>query len=269
MPKIFSRSDCEILVEAFGLETVSGSKDKYANLISRENQSSSRKGKMTLSHLRSMLAPFVLRRLKMNVLDQLVAKETLVSKLEMSEIQKRVYDNILRAHAQRKNFQKIDENYANLEVLQKKKSISDIISLDLTNSDEEVTFLPVPSVINLTENEIGKIEDDEFAQIVRDISPSEAKHIFTALRKAANHPLLLRVRYVEEEKISLIANTALAMGHFGKHCDKIERIRAEIDSFSDFDIHQLCLQVIMISCFILFILLFFIDKNIFCLISVS
>jgi len=256
MPKIFSRSDCEILVEAFGLETVSGSKDKYANLISKENQSS-RKGKMTLSHLRCMLAPFVLRRLKMNVLDQLVAKETYVSKLEMSEMQKRVYDNILRAHAQRKNCQKIDENYANLEVLQKKKSISDIKSLDLTNEDEEVTFLPVPSVINLTENENGKIEDDdEFAQIIRDISPSEAKNIFTALRKAANHPLLLRVRYVEEEKISLIANTALAMGHFGKHCDKIDRIRAEIDSLSDFDIHQLCLQVIMISYFILYIYIY-------------
>ena len=40
----------------------------------------------------------------------------------------------------------------------------------------------------------------------------------------------------------MISQTALAMEHFGKHCDKIERIREEIEKFSDFDIHHMCLQ---------------------------
>ena len=108
--------------------------------------------------------------------------------------------------------------------------------------------------------------DESAPALLRDLSASEARNIFTALRKAANHPLLLRVRYQgkpctfimqvrkriiyvhsfaiyyalicdngvssDEEKMDLIARTALAMEYFGKHCDQLVRVREELETFS-------------------------------------
>lgn len=223
MPKIFSRKDCAVLVEAFGLESADA-KDKYKSLLAADSSST---GLITLGNLRSMLAPFVLRRLKSNVLDQLSPKETFVMKVEMNPFQLKVYENIIRSHALRKNMKSTDDNYANLEALEKKRKAADI---------DSTTTEPVPDTASAEE------ADDAYAAVIRDLSPNEAKNIFTALRKAANHPLLLRVRYVEEETLNLIATVALSMGHFGKHCDKLDRIREEIEKFSDYDIHRLCLE---------------------------
>lgn len=49
-----------------------------------------------------MLAPFVLRRLKRAVLDQLSEKSTVVVRLNMTVMQQQVYDNILLSHAAKK-----------------------------------------------------------------------------------------------------------------------------------------------------------------------
>ena len=53
----------------------------------------------SITQLRQMLAPFVLRRIKSDVLDQLVDKECFLEKVPMTEFQRTVYDNILCAHA--------------------------------------------------------------------------------------------------------------------------------------------------------------------------
>jgi SWI/SNF-related matrix-associated actin-dependent regulator 1 of chromatin subfamily A len=55
-----------------------------------------------------------------------------------------------------------------------------------------------------------------------------------------NTSLLLRVRYKDELVLHKIASVAYASGHFGDQCD-LARVKAEIETFSDFDIHQLCL----------------------------
>jgi SWI/SNF-related matrix-associated actin-dependent regulator 1 of chromatin subfamily A len=44
-----------------------------------------------------------------------------------------------------------------------------------------------------------------------------------------------------EEDLNQIAKVALANGYFGDQCD-LKRVRAELDTYSDFDLHQLCLQ---------------------------
>lgn len=216
MPRIFSRSECEILLEAF-VEEKSG-KDKYASLLGG-TPSVGRKGTMTINNLRSMFAPFVLRRLKKQVLDQLPAKTTVVKMVEMKENQRKIYDDIIAAHASRRVARRdtIDsENHINLSSVQVQKTGDDVIVID------------------------G--EDIKNDSMVRDLSPSEARSIFTALRKAANHPLLLRLRYTGDDKLSKITSVALTKQHFGKHCDKPSMIREEIESMSDFDIHRLCLE---------------------------
>ena len=89
MPRVFGQDiDVDELLEAFGWDKKSG--------LSNGN------GGVSINQLRSMLAPFVLRRVKSDVLDQLVDKECILEKSLMTTFQQTVYDNILCAHANRK-----------------------------------------------------------------------------------------------------------------------------------------------------------------------
>ena len=65
--------------------------------------------------------------------------------------------------------------------------------------------------------------------------------MFTALRKAAYHPLLLRVKYRDDDVLNKIANVSHIYQHFGNQCD-LQRVRAELDKLSDFDLHQICME---------------------------
>lgn len=56
----------------------------------------------SLENLRMMLGPFVLRRLKRDVLHQLVDKEEKVLRIQMSESQKALYGDIIRRHMLRR-----------------------------------------------------------------------------------------------------------------------------------------------------------------------
>ena len=56
----------------------------------------------SLDNLRAMLAPFVLRRLKRDVLNQLVAKDDHVLKVQMTESQNHLYGDIIEKHVLRR-----------------------------------------------------------------------------------------------------------------------------------------------------------------------
>lgn len=77
------------------------------------------------------------------------------------------------------------------------------------------------------------------------ISASAQQHLFTALRKAANHPLLLRTRHTSEEAKSHLAKHLFQFGFFGRHetCT-INHVRQELEKFSDFDLHCAALELI-------------------------
>ena len=107
--------------------------------------------------------------------------------------------------------------------------------------DDEVVGSVAATVTPGGYQRTGEKGESDSEKVVRELSNSEAAHLFTALRKAANHPLLLRVRYQDEEVMSKIAGIAYSRGRFGNQCD-YQRVRDEIDNFSDFDLHQLCLE---------------------------
>ena len=107
--------------------------------------------------------------------------------------------------------------------------------------DDEVVGSVAATVTPGDYQRTGEKGESDSEKVVRELSNSEAAHLFTALRKAANHPLLLRVRYQDEEVMSKIAGIAYSRGRFGNQCD-YQRVRDEIDNFSDFDLHQLCLE---------------------------
>jgi len=71
---------------------------------------------------------------------------------------------------------------------------------------------------------------------------SSSGAVFTDLRKAANHPLLLRseLRY-DAKKKKKIALALWRSGHFGAAASK-EMVQKEIDTYSDLDLHELCVD---------------------------
>jgi SWI/SNF-related matrix-associated actin-dependent regulator 1 of chromatin subfamily A len=71
------------------------------------------------------------------------------------------------------------------------------------------------------------------------------KHLFTALRKAANHPLLLRNRFKSEEDKSTLSHLALDYGFFGNDAScTLQLVRDELDKFSDYEIHCAAIHMI-------------------------
>jgi SNF2 family DNA or RNA helicase len=326
--QVFGRDNREVLIEALNWST--------SNVGGASTAQKQQQGDLSLAQLRSMLAPFVLRRLKRDVLDQLTEKTNIVKRLTMTPFQKQVYDGILLGHAARKDMLKLKSREAEEAdlVLQDKvtrtrgvesavrpppvkmavadltqpssassecvspfnkmqkregstpvkrsgdRTVVSLLSEDVVPakaakkagsraSDTDSLTATVsssstsggglgnavfPSEIDLAaiaESSVNStdidprsavaVDESAAAASVQQLSASEASNLFTALRKAANHPLLLRVRYRDAKTLEKISIIAHSMGHFGNQCD-YQRVRDEIEGMSDFDIHQLCLE---------------------------
>ena len=161
----------------------------------------------------------------------------------MTEYQSNVYDDILSSYAEKKKLAALNAAIATASekfkihvVRSGRKSGTKTLSID-----ENENQVIIPEVVDFFDDIVHEPPTDASKAPIREISASEARHLFTALRKAANHPLLLRVRYRDEIIMDKIAMTAYTEGRFGRQCD-YKRVREEIDKFSDFDIHQLCLE---------------------------
>lgn len=218
MPTVFSSSDCQILLEAFGQ--------------AKRNETSS--SALSLSKMRNVLAPFVLRRIKKHVLSQLVEKEVEFVMLPMTSFQSIVYNGIIQAYTERKLRLK-GEVLKDLEL--------DGLSLaNIIHDTSEATSASVSSASSSAVSErVIDLTDSDEALMQRELSASEANSLFTALRKAANHPLLLRIRFTSPEVMQRIADVTFQLGHFGMQCD-MKMVVEELGSFSDFDLHQVCMQ---------------------------
>jgi SWI/SNF-related matrix-associated actin-dependent regulator of chromatin subfamily A containing DEAD/H box 1 len=74
---------------------------------------------------------------------------------------------------------------------------------------------------------------------------SDRFHLFTTLRKVANHPLLLRNRYTSDEDIHHLAYHLRMYGYFGQaESCTLELVKREVRTMSDFHIHHAALDVI-------------------------
>lgn len=71
------------------------------------------------------------------------------------------------------------------------------------------------------------------------------QHIFTNLRKAANHPLLLRTRYKSKQEKDHLAYHFHLNGYFGRdETCTLDLVHKELDKFCDYDIHCAALDMI-------------------------
>lgn len=125
--------------------------------------------------LKQLLAPFVLRRCKHEVLSQwLPPKHKQVEWVPFDDATRHTYDSIIAKHLQSKE----------------------------------------------------------------DNSQSSSSHIFTSLRKAANHALLLRSRHTSPEAIEHLSDKLFTFGYFGKDATCTQSlVRKELEKFSDYDLH--------------------------------
>ncbi|CAL5398674.1 unnamed protein product [Camellia sinensis] len=141
-----------------------------------------------ISRMKSILGPFILRRLKYDVMQQLVPK---IQQVEYVEMEKQQHDAYNAA---------IEEYRAATRARVLKFSVDD--------SNNAVGILPQRQISNY----------------------------FVQFRKIANHPLLVRRIYTDEDVVRF-AKKLHPQGVFGFECT-LHRVTEELKSYNDFSIHR-------------------------------
>ncbi|XAR64515.1 DNA helicase [Bertholletia excelsa] len=140
-----------------------------------------------ISRMKSILGPFILRRLKSDVMEQLVPKIQRVEYVVMEKQQ--------------------DDAYK--EAIEEYRAASRARVLKFSESNNTVGILPQRQISNY----------------------------FVQFRKIANHPLLVRRIYSDDDVIR-IAKILHPKGVFGFECT-LDRVIEELKSYNDFSIHRL------------------------------
>ncbi|CBI27512.3 hypothetical protein VitviT2T_001342 [Vitis vinifera] len=144
-----------------------------------------------IARMKSILGPFILRRLKSDVMQQLVPKIQRVEYVYMEKNQEDAYK----------------------EAIEEYRAAS--------------------------RARIAKISDVNRNSVVRVLPRRQISNYFVQFRKIANHPLLVR-RIYNDEDIVRFAKRLYPMGVFGFECN-LDRVIEELKSYNDFSIHRLLL----------------------------
>lgn len=89
------------------------------------------------------------------------------------------------------------------------------------------------------------LEDHVKRQRSGDLDVSAQQHLFTQLRKAANHPLLLRTRNRSRDAVKHLTTRFFEYGYFGRDSScTAKHVEQELEKMSDFDIHLAALELI-------------------------
>nr|ADQ43195.1 unknown [Schrenkiella parvula] len=145
-----------------------------------------------ITRMKSILGPFILRRLKSDVMQQLVPKIQRVEYVIMEKKQENTYK----------------------EAIEEYRAAS--------------------------QARLSKLSSKSLNSLAKALPKRQISNYFTQFRKIANHPLLIRRIYSDEDVIR-IARKLHPIGAFGFECS-LERVIEELKSYNDFRIHQLLFQ---------------------------
>lgn len=146
-----------------------------------------------IGRMKSILGPFILRRLKSDVMQQLVPKIQEVEYVIMERQQEAAYK----------------------EAIEEYRAVS--------------------------QARMGKCSDELNSKNVLEVLPRrQINNYFVQFRKIANHPLLIRRIYNDEDVIRF-ARKLHPIGAFGFECT-LDRVIEELKSYNDFSIHRLLLH---------------------------
>ncbi|CAN0490815.1 unnamed protein product, partial [Ectocarpus sp. 12 AP-2014] len=245
MPEIFRSDVIETLLEFLG------------NNADEQASSSS----FQVREVRGMLAPFVLRRLKSDVLKQLVAKNESLEKVPLSKVQRSLYDGVLENHVRQKRAA-IERALAQERALFGGGTVTDLTS-NVTRSSgggggEKRTAAGAAATgakgggdgdaIEILDDGVAgrrsgghAVGEEGGADLLEEvgISAKECKNIFTELRKGANHPLMLLNHFKGGGKMEKVVEVLHRTGYFGGQATK-DMVAKEVSGYSDFDLHQVC-----------------------------
>ena len=186
--------------------------------VEKARGDSSRSGnRMTpeVSRARRMLASFLLRRKKADVLTQLVRKIEIERSLTMSGRQKEVYLKLMGEAEELRRQQKEKEE-----------------------EEEEVKRNP-----NRPKRGNGSTSTSGGGnRAVEEAKKKATASLFSDLRKAANHPCLLRSFYTDKNDLEHIARQSAAARYFGPDAT-LPKVREEIATYSDLQLHEICSEV--------------------------
>ncbi|CAN4123783.1 unnamed protein product [Withania somnifera] len=147
--------------------------------------------KELIARIKSILGPFILRRLKSDVMKQLVPKIQMVRYVGMEKQQEDAYKEAIESY--------------------RAASLARVSRQSVTNSNSAAGVF----------------------------SRRQISNYFLEFRKIANHPLLVRRIYTDDEVVR-IARVMHPKGVFGFQCT-VDRVIEELKSYNDFSIHKLLL----------------------------
>ncbi|KAJ4710236.1 Protein CHROMATIN REMODELING [Melia azedarach] len=145
-----------------------------------------------IGRMKSILGPFILRRLKSDVMQQLVPKIQQVEYVIMEKQQEDAYR----------------------EAIEEYRAVS--------------------------RARIAKLSDTNVTNLVGVLPRRQISNYFVQFRKIANHPLLVRRIYSDDDVVRF-AKKLHPMGAFGYECT-LDRVIEELKSYNDFSIHRLLLS---------------------------
>ncbi|KDD72906.1 SNF2 family domain-containing protein, partial [Helicosporidium sp. ATCC 50920] len=153
------------------------------------------------ARMKALLGPFVLRRLKTEVAGQLTNKEHRVEFLPMAAEQAKLYQ----------------ESVARYRAALPGRAGKE--------RDKE-------------RDRGGEKSDKQVEKFLRTLGAKRINHMFTHLRKIAQHPLLVRHRF-DEARVDRVAALAHERALFSGNATP-KRVREELLSYSDYSLHAFC-----------------------------
>lgn len=149
------------------------------------------------------------------------------------------------ADADAKAYRKLKQLFAPF-VLRRKKE--DVLGQILPPKTRKVDIVPMDESTRSAYDGILSAHVKARAEQKKGTKTAEAaaqKHLFTTLRKAANHPLLLRNRFNSEGEKDTLARLALSYQWFGNDAScTLQLVREELDKYSDYEVHCAALHMI-------------------------
>ena len=206
-----------------------------------------------LEPIRQMLLPFVLRRIKRDILGELPPKVEKVDKLALSPAQVQVYKHVIGTA---KCTDTASKHMAAIEVTLAPPDAAGsgaLVELDVDTDDDgpapAVASPSGPSGAGSSDGAVvgsgvdSSVSDDDEVKVVTPASvkvtvpPRMVNHLFSELRKACNHPLLCSSIFnAKPEAIVDIARMLRSSGHFGPSCT-LDQVVKELTITSDFNVH--------------------------------
>ncbi|GLC48685.1 hypothetical protein PLESTB_000125600 [Pleodorina starrii] len=180
-----------------------------------------------VERMKQLLQPFILRRLKSEVADQLVAKQQHTVQLDMVPEQRDLYAATIasmRDEVSKEASQAAPGGGPGRGRGRGRGRPRRGTALQATA--EAAASSPGPG---------GGAGAPAGPLDMSRLSSSRVQHIFTQLRKVAQHPLLIRSRYTKEQ-VTELANLAATRGLFGG-TPTVERCLQELSSYSDHQLH--------------------------------